>query len=124
MRVGSATCPEFVLVRELRESVRNSRQFPDFSIIAGKKPWGSPMQGLSPLRAKQPSLTPQGFQNTAQGRGSTLGRETASSGLYPERVGPGQPSLVEPLRGREGMGWLRFPGCAAATLIGTKLRSS
>ncbi len=28
------------------------------------------MRRLSPLLAKQPSLTPQGFQNTAQGRGS------------------------------------------------------
>jgi hypothetical protein len=47
----------------------------------------------------------------------TLGKKTASSGLYPERVGHGQPSLVQPLRGKERIGWLgSFPGCAAATL--------
>jgi hypothetical protein len=46
----------------------------------------------------------------------TLGRETTLHGTYPERVEQGRPSHVQPLRGRERIGWLSFPGCAAATL--------
>src|SRR6266404_3293543 len=98
------------------------------------------MRRLSPLLAKQPSLTPQGFQNTAQGRGSAPwerrqppagstrnGLDLAGPALCnPCGVGSGWDGFasaatlgcaVQPLRGEYAQAhFSSFPGCGAATL--------
>jgi hypothetical protein len=59
-------------------------------------------------------LTAKRLHNTAQGRAAHPGRERPIYFFaYPERVGQGEPCLVQPLQGWPDLGPEAVPGCAA-----------